>query len=234
MPRDGRFSSLTKAIISVPLSAKAREIARVTTLPKPKRLWESLTCNAPKNPPCKLRRKRRNRQGLAQLVVRYMSKLLAKKGLDVTAPVVFANEASRSMFEKLGFKIVDKILYPIASLCKGGLEECHVVHLYSVWPHCNMGSVDFYKLLVPYNYNMRAFNENNNLIVIQFKLHAQLQRLLNILGKLGPGRRHYLNILSKHELDSQDRVIGKYRFHSKRRYGVRHNTLDMSHIGTRL
>ncbi|KAL9929049.1 uncharacterized protein ACN427_009390 [Glossina fuscipes fuscipes] len=53
----------------------------------------------------------RKRQGLGQLVVRYMSKLIAKKGLDVTASVVFANVASRSMFEKLGFKIVDKVYW---------------------------------------------------------------------------------------------------------------------------
>uniref|UniRef100_A0A1A9WXM9 N-acetyltransferase domain-containing protein n=1 Tax=Glossina brevipalpis TaxID=37001 RepID=A0A1A9WXM9_9MUSC len=48
------------------------------------------------------------RQGLGQLAVRYMSSLLARKGLEVTAPVVFNNIASRSLFEKMGFKVVDK------------------------------------------------------------------------------------------------------------------------------
>ncbi|XP_004530236.1 uncharacterized protein LOC101450075 [Ceratitis capitata] len=51
------------------------------------------------------------RMGLGNLVVRYMAKLIAGKGLEVTAPVVFANVPSRTMFEKLGFKVIDNVYW---------------------------------------------------------------------------------------------------------------------------
>ena len=40
-----------------------------------------------------------------------MSKLLAEKNIEVTAPVVDKNIASRSMFEKLGFSVIDKVYW---------------------------------------------------------------------------------------------------------------------------
>lgn len=49
------------------------------------------------------------RRGLGQLAVKLMSKYLAEHDIKVTAPVVVTNVASRSMFEKLGFKIIDKV-----------------------------------------------------------------------------------------------------------------------------
>ncbi|XP_018793092.1 PREDICTED: uncharacterized protein LOC108971461 [Bactrocera latifrons] len=55
------------------------------------------------------------RLGLGSLVVCYMSKLIASKGLEVTAPVVFQNMASRSMFEKLGFKVIDNVYWCMLS-----------------------------------------------------------------------------------------------------------------------
>ncbi|XP_037805747.1 uncharacterized protein LOC119599892 [Lucilia sericata] len=51
------------------------------------------------------------RKGFGNLAVRYMSKLLAEKDIEVTAPVVFENVPSRSMFEKLGFKVIDKVYW---------------------------------------------------------------------------------------------------------------------------
>lgn len=51
------------------------------------------------------------RKGFGNLAVRYMSKLLAEKDIEVTAPVVIENVASRAMFEKLGFKVIDKVYW---------------------------------------------------------------------------------------------------------------------------
>ncbi|TMW42104.1 hypothetical protein DOY81_012816 [Sarcophaga bullata] len=51
------------------------------------------------------------RRGFGNLAVRYMSKLLAEKNIEVTAPVVYKNIASRSMFEKLGFSVIDKVYW---------------------------------------------------------------------------------------------------------------------------
>lgn len=51
------------------------------------------------------------RQGLGSLVVRYMSKLLAKQDLEVTAPVIDSNMASRALFKNLGFEIVDEVYW---------------------------------------------------------------------------------------------------------------------------
>lgn len=51
------------------------------------------------------------RKGLGNLAVRYMSKLLAEKDIEVAATVVFDNVASRAMFEKLGFTIIDKVYW---------------------------------------------------------------------------------------------------------------------------
>ncbi|XP_036327946.1 uncharacterized protein LOC118740497 [Rhagoletis pomonella] len=51
------------------------------------------------------------RLGLGSLVVSEISKLIASKGLEVTAPVIFENAASRSMFEKLGFKPIDNVYW---------------------------------------------------------------------------------------------------------------------------
>ncbi|KAM7340990.1 uncharacterized protein ACRADG_003981 [Cochliomyia hominivorax] len=51
------------------------------------------------------------RRGLGNLAVRYMSKLLAEKDIEVAATVVFDNVPSRSMFEKLGFTIIDKVYW---------------------------------------------------------------------------------------------------------------------------
>ncbi|KAM7351783.1 uncharacterized protein ACRADG_004517 [Cochliomyia hominivorax] len=51
------------------------------------------------------------RKGYGNLAVRYMSKHLAEKDIEVTAPVVISNVASRSMFETLGFKIIDKVYW---------------------------------------------------------------------------------------------------------------------------
>ncbi|XP_054744791.1 uncharacterized protein LOC129249154 [Anastrepha obliqua] len=53
------------------------------------------------------------RLGLGSLVVSHMSKLIASKGLEVTAPVVFENKPSRSMFEKLGFQTIDKVYWSV-------------------------------------------------------------------------------------------------------------------------
>ncbi|XP_075154017.1 uncharacterized protein LOC142227386 [Haematobia irritans] len=51
------------------------------------------------------------RKGLGALAVKLMSKYLAEKGIEVTAPVVFANTPSRSMFKKLGFNIIDNVYW---------------------------------------------------------------------------------------------------------------------------
>lgn len=51
------------------------------------------------------------RKGFGSLVVKLLSKFLAENNIEVTAPVVVKNVASRSMFEKLGFKEVDKVYW---------------------------------------------------------------------------------------------------------------------------
>ncbi|XP_065356120.1 uncharacterized protein LOC135950512 [Calliphora vicina] len=51
------------------------------------------------------------RKGFGNLIVRYMSKLLAENEIEVTAPVVIDNVASRAMFEKLGFKVIEKVYW---------------------------------------------------------------------------------------------------------------------------
>lgn len=51
------------------------------------------------------------RRGLGNLAVRYLSKVLAEKDIEVAATVVFDNLPSRSMFEKLGFKVIDKVYW---------------------------------------------------------------------------------------------------------------------------
>ncbi|XP_017471422.1 PREDICTED: uncharacterized protein LOC108362789 [Rhagoletis zephyria] len=58
------------------------------------------------------------RMGFGNLAVRHMSKLVSAKGLEVTAPVVFQNVASRSLFKKLGFKPIGNayfVVIPIGS-----------------------------------------------------------------------------------------------------------------------
>ena len=47
------------------------------------------------------------RKGLGNLVVRYMSKIVASKNEEVMGPVVVTNIASRSMLEKFGFTTID-------------------------------------------------------------------------------------------------------------------------------
>uniref|UniRef100_A0A1I8P1D7 N-acetyltransferase domain-containing protein n=1 Tax=Stomoxys calcitrans TaxID=35570 RepID=A0A1I8P1D7_STOCA len=51
------------------------------------------------------------RKGLGMLAVKIISKYLAEQGIEVTAPVVFANVPSRSMFKQLGFKIIDNVYW---------------------------------------------------------------------------------------------------------------------------
>ncbi|XP_037958664.1 uncharacterized protein LOC119688094 [Teleopsis dalmanni] len=51
------------------------------------------------------------RLGLGSLMVRTLSHTLAKNNIEVMAPVVFENVASRSMFEKLGFRAIDKVYW---------------------------------------------------------------------------------------------------------------------------
>ncbi|XP_030383181.1 uncharacterized protein LOC115630678 [Scaptodrosophila lebanonensis] len=51
------------------------------------------------------------RKGLGSLLVRYMSKKLAELGDEALAPVVVKNVASRSMFEKLGFRQIDSVYW---------------------------------------------------------------------------------------------------------------------------
>ncbi|XP_061397713.1 uncharacterized protein LOC133333411 [Musca vetustissima] len=51
------------------------------------------------------------RKGFGSLVVKLMSKYLAEKNIEITAPVVDVNVASRSMFKKLGFKEIDKVYW---------------------------------------------------------------------------------------------------------------------------
>ncbi|XP_004530232.1 uncharacterized protein LOC101449533 [Ceratitis capitata] len=53
------------------------------------------------------------RLGLGNLAVRYLSKLIAAKGFEVTAPVVFQNVASRSLFAKLGFKPIGNAYFVV-------------------------------------------------------------------------------------------------------------------------
>lgn len=49
------------------------------------------------------------RMGLGSLLVKAMAKMNAEKGIDILAPVVEDNAASRGMFKKLGFQEIDKI-----------------------------------------------------------------------------------------------------------------------------
>ena len=56
------------------------------------------------------------RRGLGSLMVTYMAKLLSSKNEDALAAVVTTNTASRDMFAKLGFTIIDNVYW---SLIKG-------------------------------------------------------------------------------------------------------------------
>ncbi|XP_037805749.1 uncharacterized protein LOC119599895 isoform X1 [Lucilia sericata] len=51
------------------------------------------------------------RRGLGNLAVRYLSKFLADNDIEVAATVVFDNVPSCSMFDKLGFKVIDKVYW---------------------------------------------------------------------------------------------------------------------------
>ncbi|XP_020798912.1 uncharacterized protein LOC110176811 [Drosophila serrata] len=53
------------------------------------------------------------RQGLGSLAVRFMAKEIIATGSEVLATVVFANQSSRRMFEKLGFKPINKIYWAV-------------------------------------------------------------------------------------------------------------------------
>ncbi|KAH8281619.1 hypothetical protein KR054_001780 [Drosophila jambulina] len=53
------------------------------------------------------------RQGLGSLAVRFMAKEIAATGSEVLATVVFDNDNSRRMFEKLGFKAINKIYWAV-------------------------------------------------------------------------------------------------------------------------
>ncbi|XP_037958872.1 uncharacterized protein LOC119688263 [Teleopsis dalmanni] len=58
------------------------------------------------------------RLGLGSLVVRKLSRILAKNNIEIMAPVVFENVASRSMFEKLGFKAIDNVYWAFRPIKK--------------------------------------------------------------------------------------------------------------------
>lgn len=47
------------------------------------------------------------RRGVATLITKTMAKKLADLDMDTYAPVILDNVASRCLFEKIGFKIVD-------------------------------------------------------------------------------------------------------------------------------
>ncbi|XP_067623903.1 uncharacterized protein [Eurosta solidaginis] len=53
------------------------------------------------------------RLGFGSLVVKAISKLLAEKELEVTAPVLIDNIPSQKMFSKLGFKPIDEIYWAL-------------------------------------------------------------------------------------------------------------------------
>ncbi|KAH8249771.1 hypothetical protein KR032_012220 [Drosophila birchii] len=53
------------------------------------------------------------RQGLGSLAVRFMAKEIVATGSEALATVVFENENSRRMFEKLGFKPINKIYWAV-------------------------------------------------------------------------------------------------------------------------
>ncbi|XP_017025656.1 uncharacterized protein Glyat [Drosophila kikkawai] len=53
------------------------------------------------------------RQGLGSLAVRFMAKEIVATGSEVLATVVFDNENSRRMFEKLGFKPINNIYWAV-------------------------------------------------------------------------------------------------------------------------
>uniref|UniRef100_A0A1B0A4I2 GCN5-related N-acetyltransferase Rv2170-like domain-containing protein n=1 Tax=Glossina pallidipes TaxID=7398 RepID=A0A1B0A4I2_GLOPL len=61
-------------------------------------------------------------QHLGQLVLHYRSKLTVSKGLEVTAPEVLANVAPQAIFEKLGFKITDKVYWTIKPNFKSNIR----------------------------------------------------------------------------------------------------------------
>ncbi|XP_053961443.1 uncharacterized protein LOC128865294 [Anastrepha ludens] len=56
------------------------------------------------------------RMGFGNLAIRHMSKLIAARGLEVTAPVVFQNVASRSLFKKLDFKPVGNAYFVVVPI----------------------------------------------------------------------------------------------------------------------
>ncbi|XP_037927895.1 uncharacterized protein LOC119662361 [Teleopsis dalmanni] len=51
------------------------------------------------------------RLGLGSIMIRKLSHTLAKNNIEVMAPVVFDNVASRSLFEKLGFTVIDDVYW---------------------------------------------------------------------------------------------------------------------------
>ncbi|XP_023170769.1 uncharacterized protein LOC111599367 isoform X2 [Drosophila hydei] len=51
------------------------------------------------------------RLGLASLLVRHMAKEIAATGAEVLATIAFGNEISQLFFEKLGFKLIDSIVF---------------------------------------------------------------------------------------------------------------------------
>lgn len=50
-------------------------------------------------------------RGLGTLLVKAMSKKLAELNMDIYASVTMENVASRCLFEKIGFKVVDCCYY---------------------------------------------------------------------------------------------------------------------------
>ncbi|XP_037927693.1 uncharacterized protein LOC119662191 [Teleopsis dalmanni] len=51
------------------------------------------------------------RRGLGMSLVRLLCIEMAKAGLDATTAIMVTNTASRSLFEKIGFKVIDKVYW---------------------------------------------------------------------------------------------------------------------------
>lgn len=53
------------------------------------------------------------RKGLGSMVVRFMAKEILKTGSEVLATVVLENKSSRNMFEKMGFRPINRLYWAV-------------------------------------------------------------------------------------------------------------------------